>query len=460
MKFEIPNFKRLSGARLETLATFPVAKRGGAPGFVWRLIALAVLVLISRTLPAAEEFEGRFLRLYWYEREFPYNPHFERRLRVNAPETSLHPEFGRRVEARENGLMIIRAEEDLSLLKGAELYLELWGGHPGTTNKRVTVNGRSQYTLPEVGTAEKNCTYTYPVIPLGLTDLVNGYNAFQFACEKGTTFWGHFLIDNACLRLVLADEHPDLKNAELNGFTATIKTRMIDDRELMELNLACPADKLAKISAVMYEGYYEGYDENGNTETLDWHGFTKNRMPVGILGTSKAAPFSFAWDMSMVPNQANMSVRAVLHFQGQSNLVYATAAARNLRAPRRSAKVALYSSKDLPKPFWSRANQKKTCTINLDLEPEKIERAELHIVTWTGGAGNVKSYFTLNGVPFPVAEGNRHEVQYSRLNVNSKILKQGTNIVELLSDTQQHGIEIFLPGPALIVRSRQSGQKK
>src|SRR5205823_1392534 len=117
------------------------------------------------------------------------------------------------------------------------------------------------------------------------------------------------------------------------------------------------------ISSVEYEGYYDGYDENGNLESLDWHGFTKNRVAVAILGVSKTPPFSFIWDLAMVPNQANMSVRGTLHFQNQSNLVYLTAATRNLRTPRRQMKVALYSARDLPRPFWSRADQKQSCTI-------------------------------------------------------------------------------------------------
>ena len=50
----------------------------------------------------------------------------------------MHSTFGKRVEARENGLMLIQAEENLFNLTGAELYLEMWGGHPGTAGKRVS----------------------------------------------------------------------------------------------------------------------------------------------------------------------------------------------------------------------------------------------------------------------------------------------------------------------------------
>jgi hypothetical protein len=66
----------------------------------------------------------------------------------------------------------------------------------------------------------------------------------------------------------------------------------------------------------------------------------------------------------------------------------------------------------------------------------------------------VKEYFKLNGVHYPIAEGTRHELVYSRLSVASKNLKRGLNRVELLSDTEHHGIEVMYPGPALAVRYR------
>jgi hypothetical protein len=72
------------------------------------------------------------------------NPAYEGRFRVNAPEISLHPTFGRRTETRENGMMLIKAEEDLFQLTAAEFYCEAWGGHPGTANRRITINGRSR----------------------------------------------------------------------------------------------------------------------------------------------------------------------------------------------------------------------------------------------------------------------------------------------------------------------------
>jgi hypothetical protein len=161
------------------------------------------------------------------------------------------------------------------------------------------------------------------------------------------------------------------------------------------------------------------------------------------------------WDTRTLPAQKDVAVRAAIRFKADTNLVFLTAATTNLAvATRTGADVNLFAPHDLPTHFWSRANQLKTCNIDLDLDPARIQRAELNVVTWAGGAGTVKEYFKLNGVHYPVAEGSRHELIYSRLPVDPKTLKRGLNRIELLSDTEHHGIEIIYPGPALMVRYR------
>lgn len=400
--------------------------------------------------------KSRFLRTYWYEKGIEHgNPKFNSRFRVNAPETSLNPSFMYRSEARENGMMLIPIEEDLAKLDKAELYLEIWGGHPGTANKRLTINGRSTYQLPEVGTADHNCTHSYSAIPLKITDLVNGYNAIQFACDKGTTFWGHFIVDNACLMTVLKDDHPELEKAGLCGFEASVKAMPASGQsEAIGLSLSCGASNLNKISRVDYFGYYEGYDENGNGETLDWHGFTKDREPTAILGIAKEAPFNILWDASMLPDQKNMAIQAVIHFKDLPNIAYITRITDGLYIPKQNT-VKLYTSEDLPRPFWSRDNKKSKCTIQLDIEPEKIQKAQLNVVIWDGGRGNVENPFKLNGHDIPVAGNGRHDVIYRKIDVLPEILRKGTNEIELLSDTEHHGIEVLLPGPALMIRIRE-----
>jgi hypothetical protein len=148
-----------------------------------------------------------------------------------------------------------------------------------------------------------------------------------------------------------------------------------------------------------------------------------------------------------------LRVRAWVRFGKEPALLYLTAERTANELPRGgTSQVRLFRPETLPVPFWSRDGKTNECEITLDLAPEQIERAELHVVTWTGGAGTVRDYFTLNGHPFRVAEGSGHEVVYSKVPIKRQLLRRGSNVIRLLSDTEHHGIEVFRPGPALLVR--------
>jgi hypothetical protein len=395
--------------------------------------------------------DSGFVRRYWYEQgEDHGNPFFNgRQLRVNSPGIGVHPRHATRTETKSSGAARILIEEDLRSIDGANLYCEIWGGHPGTSSKRVSVNGRTLISIPETGTASGNCTHLYPEFTLATTDLVNGYNTLQFTCDKPGLEWGHFIVDNAALDIKLPASHPDLVEAGLDGFSASIKSGSEGESIFLELE-STNADA---ISHVVYQARYYGYDENGNGWETDWHGMTKDREAYGMLGRGESAPFKLSWDVSLLPAQSSVEVRAYVYLKSHPNLIYETPATKGLAISHgEGSRVSLLVSEDIPKPFWSRVERLKECTIQLNVDPLDIEAAELHLVSWTGGA--VEDYFTLNGQTMPVAEGSGHEVIYSVIPVDPRILKSGANKIKLLSDTEHHGIEILLPGPALVIRSR------
>lgn len=394
----------------------------------------------------------RIYRTTWYKPGLEHgNPVVNSRFRVNAPGAALDPNFAHRDEVRGNGMMQILIEEDLRQTRSAELQLVYWGGHPGTANKRVTINGRSCYALPETGTAQGHCTHGYPVIPLALTDLVNGYNALQFACDQGTSFWGHFIVDDAALRIDLPPDHPDLVRAGLSDVDATVSMQPVDPEHL---RLALETTEALDVARVDYLGIYAGYDENGSGRTFDEHGFIKDRQRIATLGSATVPPFEVVWDRTMLPACQEVSVRAMVNLASPSGLELVTDTVQTPPIAHRGADVQVSVADSLPLPFWSRDGEAMSCTLTVPCEPADIERAEFHMVIWDGGKGTVPDPITLNGHPLEVAGPGAHDVRYRVLPLDPGLLQRGPNEVRVLSDTEHHGIEVLLPGPALVIRSR------
>ena len=402
--------------------------------------------------------EGIFFREHWAQWDHRVtNLREGERLRVNDPQLSLHPNYGKRREARANGLQLISIPEDLFSLERAELYLELWGGHPKTANKRFFVNGRGPYSIPDDRAQAGHCAYSYPVIPLQVNHLVTGTNAFQFACDRGETFWGHYIVDELAVRCVLEPNHPDLLASGLHEFTAQVKVSghspVLADRT--GLSLACPQRFLAAIQSVEYFGHYLGYDDNGDGLQTDWHGYTHDRVYQGHIGKAVTAPFAVDWNTRMMPSQIRpMRVKALVHFK--EGFHYWTPPLTGLTFPSDRPRVALHGCDALPIPFWSRAERLKQTTITLPGDLSRLDIVQLWVRIWDGGEGTrLADHFQINGHPYKITSGrSNHDLVFTRQPIDPAHLKPGKNEISLISDTDHHGIEVCLPGPCLILREK------
>ena len=399
---------------------------------------------------------GQFYREYWAEWDESIT-NCRGRLRVNDTELSLHKTFGKRSEAKANGLMLVSINEDLFNLKAAWLYLEMWGGHPGTSTKRFLPNGKQVYDVPEVGTAAGHCTYSYPVIPVKIHHLVTGTNAFQFACDRGSSFWGHFIIDNAAVRCLLKPDHPDLVQTGLKEFSAHLKLPNPGTvlQEITEVSISYPNKFEQSIVSVDYFGRYLGFDDDGDGHDNDWHGFTQKKQQKNHIGSASKPPFTVKWNTSMLPSQpAPMAISAVVNLKVGYH--YVTDTLDGLTFPANRNRVVMYKCSSMPTPFWSRDSQEKKAVIELPKDISSLKRAQLMIKIWDGGEGKVKEPFKINGHPYPVTSRRAvHDVVFTIADVNPEHLKPGKNQITLLSDTEHHGIEVLLPGPVLIVRYKE-----
>ncbi|MGQ9621553.1 MAG: hypothetical protein ACUVTX_11320 [Bacteroidales bacterium] len=401
-------------------------------------------------------FSQSFFTQNWVEYEGRINNNREKgeRTRVNDRGMSTHPVYSKRYEGQVNGLALVNIRDTILQLERAELFCELWGGHPGTANKRFQINGGSVYNLPSEGTAMGNCEYLFPIITVDYRELVTGINAIQFVCDRGNSFWGHFLMEEIAVNCYYKNDAPFIRRSGLSDFKAipVMKTRVIGDEA--EISLGFDLKYACEISEVHYLGYYPGYDWNGSGNDSQWHGYQFNRKWTGHIGTATESPYTVTWDTRLITAQGwPMAVRALIVFKNGIN--YWSEILDGITfSPERPAVNLIYCS-EMPVPFWSRNKQLRTAKINLTSDPDSIAEAYLLVRIWDGGEGTVSQPFKMNGVPYKITTGfATHDLVCTVNPVLPDNLRQGENLIELYSDTEHHGIEICLPGPALIVRYR------
>jgi len=366
-------------------------------------------------MPAAAQ-EG-FYREHWA------GPMPNGRFRVNSPEAVLHPSFGKRFEAKSSGMLELDFPEDLFAFDRAELYLELWGGHPHTANKRVTVNGRRTLRIPETGTEEGHCTHAYPTFELDVSELVEGRNALQFACDRGKSFWGHFIVEKAALRGRLREGWKGCRFellARQNG--EDVKFDLGGEKRCLDL-----------VEKYDVESFYSGYAENGHIEQPAWH---------------------HRFSMADLEEQGGIRFRAMLRLKGEPTLFYRTAETASLATPRRDHQVTRVHPVTVPAPFWSRANRKQSVVFVIDARQLEIAAARLRMTIWDGGVDKLTRPFRLNGQPLEIGSAGKHDVVQVDLRLHAGMLRRGENVLELVSDTEHHGIEVLRPGPELLLTLR------
>lgn len=116
----------------------------------------------------------------------------------------------------------------------------------------------------------------------------------------------------------------------------------------------------------------------------------------------------------------------------------------------------MYTCSFLPKPFSSGVSRKKIAKISLPDDISRIEKVQLKLKNWGQHSGSNQNPFQLNGHPYSLFLNEKWRIlAFSSMDVSLDHLKPGENEILVFSDTQHHGLEIFLPGPVLLVRYRK-----
>jgi hypothetical protein len=417
---------------------------------------MKVLFLFFTFLMIFHHLQAQFFTQYWaeFDGKISNTENLNERLRSHDESITIHPVYSKsHIESHINGLQLIMIDEIITEIKYAEVLLEMWGGHPKTENKRFTINGRGTYHIPCLENSIDQSEYIFPEISITTSDLVTGINAFQFACNRGTTFWGTFIVDEMAVRCYLKDDDVRIKDSGLYGFSAIPSIAKMED--ITHVSLKVKPEYADKILNVSFIARFDGYDDRGDRAGNNWHGYTFKRKYTNHIGSTDKVPYSVEWDTRLIPTQGKaMAVKAIIEFQ--NGLLFESDVLDNLWFNKERPLVLLLHSTNVSEPFWSRVSNLKTASIILPVNPKEIEKAELIVRIWDGGEGEVREPFKLNGVAYPVISGKaNHDLVFTKHQVCIENLKYGENIIELISDTEHHGIEVLLPFPALIVRMKK-----
>jgi hypothetical protein len=346
---------------------------------------------------------------------------------------------------------------DLEGAVRAEVLIDRWGGHAGTTDKKLRFNGNDWLLLPEVsGTAGKpECYFSQdnPVIEVPLAHLRQGENTFegiagpQSCYEFGWSQWGLYA-------LILRVYYPPSKGQPEGRIVSPRSGATITSDPVVKLS----AKSKNGVSRVDVFARYEGYDENGDGRFDDWHHYyhfdDKGELALlGHVGSALAPPFDVRWDLSQIPDQRPRGISLVARIRDGTGLWRVTPVVSNLSLRRKAGSVTIHQCRDLPEFASVRMSVAKGCSVQIP-SLAGATRAFVHLRTWNGldgghGSGSIQEPLQVNDWRGKMG-GKDHAFAYTVIPVPVSALKEGTNKILFHSDeSKEHGIDVLWPGPAI-----------
>ena len=215
---------------------------------------------------------------------------------------------------------------DLTGATGAEIYLDIWRGRD---NRMVRYSLNGNPAVQAQGGADWSRTPVVETIPLA--QLQSGTNTITF------TTYGAYHIHDIALRIHgISGTYPTGSLGTVGGVAASTVTS-VDVTGSEQITVTAT---VADADLVEFIAYYDGFDEDNDGETTDWHAFTRNNFHPGGLPQGTTIPasggtignigtdvndgddnYSVVWDTSLVPAQAGVRIkaRAVRHGSGTRN---------------------------------------------------------------------------------------------------------------------------------------------
>jgi len=335
---------------------------------------------------------------------------------------------------------------------GAEVSVQIWGGHIGTSDQKFQVNDNEWIQIPQPrGTpTEPQCYYRTLIgdnaVKIPLDQLREGENVFKFGAGAQIRYnfgWGFFWVYSFTVRVYYGDDAPHAAGRIVAPATGDA----LADKAVVRAEIEPGA---AKVKQVDFIGLYEDFDWEGNGLWRQWHYHYRNGEMTRHIGTATKAPYEVTWDTSWLPDQSR-PIRIMARIVHDDGTMAMTPAVDNLRLARKGRSVRMVKATDVPENFGSRVGRRKKCTLDIPTDPAAAAAVKMVISTWSAAHAEE---LTLNGKLLVERVGPVHNYGFDVLDVPRSMLRKGPNEFTIFSETEHHAAEVNWPGPVLLLEYR------
>ncbi|MFN0158702.1 MAG: DUF1349 domain-containing protein [Bacteroidota bacterium] len=360
---------------------------------------------------------------------------------------------------------------DLTNAIRAEVLIDQFGGHIGTTGKKFRFNNNAWTTIPELGPAngipvgsQGQCYYYQlnPVISIPISHLKTGTNTIEGTSGAQTCYgfnWGMWGWYGIIVRVYYDPSKPHP--------TGTITTPGANGILTDNPTVAANVQSSTGISRVEFfasyngidpdgDGLYGGYQHSYHRAKTDGSMTTKNHV-----GTATFAPYQVTWNTDWIPNQQAGSIKMLARIRDNNGVWFVTNEISGLTLHRDTISVKYYPVTNMQERF-NVSHLRATKTVNFTVPAsDSLSRAlaaKFVIKTWNGTdeAAELPTqthYYKVNNYTIPNSLiGVANFLNLDIVDIPVSALHSGSNAIVVNSLSSHHGIDVLWPGPGVLVR--------
>jgi len=338
--------------------------------------------------------------------------------------------------------------KDLAGARQAEVSVQYWGGHIGTSDQKFRVNGSDWFQIPQpVGTPTEPQKYYRTIvgdnpvkIPLSL--IKDGANLFQFQAGPQIKYgfhWGLFWVYSFTTRIYYDSSKPHVGGR----IVSPVSGQTIGENPVIVAEVDADPEQVRQVDFI---GLYDDYDWEGNGLYRQWHWQYKDAVIARHIGTATEPPYSVRWDTTWIPDQ-DEPISIMARIVGADGVIYMTPAVTDVKFVRKGRSVKMYKACRIPENFSVRIGKKKFCMIIVPDSLAGATKAKLLLHTWSAAHAEE---IGLNDQKLVDKVGLVHDYSFDEIPVPLELVKR-RNKFHIFSTTEHHAAEVNWPGPVLLI---------